>query len=309
MEADLLAPQLTSADAAREYLEARRWPDGPVCPHCGIVGEATRLEPKQGAETHARKGLLKCRACEKQFSVTVGTIFEDSHIPLNKWLLAYHLMSAGKKGISAHQLHRMLGISYKASWFMCHRIRYTMNEEPVKGLLAGVVEVDETYVGGKEKYVPGVASKKTPVIALLQRGGEVRSMPMERVTVATLKPLLKAHIDAGANLMTDDSTVYRWPKAHFDQHDRVKHIAGEYARHEPGKPTITTNTVEGFFALLKRGNYGTFHHWDRKYMQQYLNEFNFRYNARKITDAERAKLALKGVEGKRLMLREPKGIV
>jgi hypothetical protein len=142
-----------------------------------VIGEATHLEPKAGTGTHARKGLLKCRACEKQFSVTVGTIFEDSHIPLNKWLLAYHLMSSSKKGISAHQLHRMLGISYKASWFMCHRIRYTMNEEPVKGLLAGVVEVDETYAGKKEKRIPGVESKKVPVVALFQRGGDVRSMP------------------------------------------------------------------------------------------------------------------------------------
>jgi transposase-like protein len=150
MKAALIQPQFQDADKAREYLEARRWADGPICPHCGVVGEATRLEPKEGTKTHARKGLLKCRACEKQFSVTVGTIFEDSHIPLNKWLMAYHLMSASKKGMSAHQLHGMLGVSYKSAWFMCHRIRYTMNEEPVKGLLAGVVEVDETYVGGKE---------------------------------------------------------------------------------------------------------------------------------------------------------------
>jgi transposase-like protein len=151
MEVEIEAPHFQDPDKAREYLEARRWPNGPACPHCGVIDKATRLEPKEGAKTHARKGLWKCRACEKQFSVTVGTIFEDSHIPLNKWLMAFNLLCASKKGMSAHQLHRMLGITYKSAWFMAQRIRYAMSEEPLSSKLAGVIEFDETYIGGKQK--------------------------------------------------------------------------------------------------------------------------------------------------------------
>lgn len=320
MEAALIAPQFQDADKAREYLEAKRWPDGPVCPHCGVLGEATRLEmkeapaPKEGKKprkyaTHARKGLLNCRACRKQFSVTVGTIFEDSHIPLNKWLMAFHLVCASKKGISAHQLHRMLGIGYKSAWFMCHRIRYTMTQEPMAGMLKGVVEVDEVYIGGKEKGRPGMPrldSNKQPVVALLERGGRVRAFPMVRVTKDNIVPILKEHIDQTAHIMTDESPVYKWPTQHFAKHDSVKHRTGEYARKENGL-TITTNSVEGFFSIVKRGNYGTFHHWGKPYTQQYLNEFTYRYGTRSLTDTQRAELALKGVEDKRLMLKEPKG--
>ncbi len=187
MEADINAPHFQDHDKAREYLEAKRWPDGAVCPHCGIIGQATRLEPVAGTKTHARKGLLKCRACEKQFSVTIGTIFEDSHIPLNKWLMAFHLLCASKKGMSAHQLHRMLGITYKSAWFMAHRIRYAMSEEPLSSKLTGIIEVDETYIGGKRKtgkrgyqWSPSGRPKpkmsvgtwidnKAPVVSVLQR--------------------------------------------------------------------------------------------------------------------------------------------
>jgi len=147
-EAAINAPHFHDHDKAREFLEKSRWPDAPVCPHCGVIGEATKLEPRPGAKTHARKGLLKCRACEQQFSVTIGTIFEDSHIPLNKWLFAIHLLCAGKKGRSAHQLHRMLGITYKSAWFMAHRIRYGMKQEPLSSKLTGVIEVDETFTSG-----------------------------------------------------------------------------------------------------------------------------------------------------------------
>ena len=149
MDAALLKPHFQDADKAREYLESRRWPDGPVCPHCGIIGEATRLAVEEGTKTHARKGLLNCRACCKQFSVTIGTVFEDSHIPLNKWLLAFHLLCASKKGMSAHQLHRMLGITYRTAWFMAHRVRYAMEQEPLSSKLTGTVEIDEVYIGGK----------------------------------------------------------------------------------------------------------------------------------------------------------------
>jgi transposase-like protein len=309
-DAAILQPHFVDVDKAREYLEAKRWPDGPICPHCGIIGEAYRLEAdleNKKATTHARKGLLKCAACRKQFSVTVGTIFEDSKIPLNKWLMAYHLMCASKKGISAHQLHRMLGISYKSAWFMCHRVRYTMTQQPLAGMLTGTVEVDETYIGGKEQK--GIAtsykSKKQPVLAILERQGRVLAFPIEHVTLNNIEPVLKSYIAPDAKLMTDESSVYGRPAEYFASHDRVNHKRKEYSRRENGR-TITTNSVEGFFSLIKRGNYGTFHHWKRCYTQQYLNEFTFRYGTRKMTDSERNNLALKAVDGKRLMLKEPK---
>src|SRR5437868_11263997 len=194
MEAALLKPHFQDPDKAREYLEAKRWPDGPICPHCGILDEATRLKVEEGAKTHARRGLLNCRACNKQFSVTVGTVFEDSHIPLNKWLMAFHLLCASKKGMSAHQLHRMLGVTYKSAWFMAHRIRYAMTQEPLSSKLQGVVEIDEVYIGGKLRVGPlsGVRkpgerpkdrvsnrSNKAPVVSVLQRGGRVQSIHME----------------------------------------------------------------------------------------------------------------------------------
>src|SRR6266404_3507138 len=184
MEAALLALEFVDVDKAREVLEAERWPQGPVCPHCGVIENIYKLEPKEGAKTHARKGVYKCAACRVQFTVTIGTIFEDSHIPLNKWLAAIHLLCASKKGMSAHQLHRMLGIGYRAAWFMAHRIRHGMAENPLPSFkMKGPVEVDETYIGGKEhgkRGRPGASSKKTPVVALVERGGRVHSMPMER---------------------------------------------------------------------------------------------------------------------------------
>src|SRR3984885_3323739 len=191
MEADILAPHFTDPDKAREFLEAKRWPEGPVCPHCGALGESYRLQAdveNRKAKTHARKGLYKCGGCREQFTVTVGTVMEDSHIPLNKWLYAFHLLCASKKGMSAHQLHRMLGVTYKSAWFMAHRIRYAMTQEPLSSKLDGIVEVDEAYIGGKAKFGPhennpnsrpkdrpGPFSGKAAVVSVLQRGGRVQS--------------------------------------------------------------------------------------------------------------------------------------
>jgi transposase-like protein len=314
MEADLLQPHFQDADKAREYLEAKRWPDGPVCPHCGVIGEAVRLEPKEG-KTHARSGLLNCRGCRKQFSVTVGTIFEDSHIPLNKWLMAYHLICASKKGMSAHQLHRMLGVSYKSTWFMAHRIRYTMTEEPLSSLLTGIVEVDETYIGGKKrigpfvvrpgeraKDRPSVTASKAPVVSVLQRGGRVQSRHVQRVTAENLRPIVDAMVDKAAHMMTDSSTVLQ-SAGTGRKHDQVNHQAKEYVRYENGV-CISTNSVEGYFATLKRGINGVYHHVGKHHLHRYLSEFDFRYNARTISDTERARLALKGADGKRLMYRD-----
>jgi transposase-like protein len=204
-----VAQNFSDEDRARSFLEKLRWPDGTVCPHCGVIGEATKLEGSAESKSRVRPGVWKCKGCQKQFTVTVGTIFEDSHIPLNKWLMAIHFMCASKKGMSSHQLHRMLGITYKSAWFMTHRIRYAMAQESLLKPLSGTVEVDETYVGGKEKGKgnPGKPtperSKKVPVVAMVERSlvkgeGRVKSLPMERVTVENLKPVLKETIQKGS---------------------------------------------------------------------------------------------------------------
>ncbi len=318
MDADLLQPHFQDHDKAREYLEAKRWPDGPFCPHCGVIGDAVRLTFEEGAKSHARRGLLNCRACRKQFSVTVGTIFEDSHIPLNKWLMAFHLLCSSKKGMSAHQLHRMLGVTYKSAWFMAHRIRYAMSQEPLSSKLTGVIEIDETYVGGKLRsgthaVVPGQrrkdylnpVSNKAAVVSVLQRGGRVQSMHVGRVTSANLKPIIKQMVDESAHVMTDTSNVLK--SATIGRKlSRVNHKANEYVRIEDGV-TVTTNTVEGYFSILKRGINGVYHHVGKQHLHRYLSEFDFRYNSREVSDGERARLALKQVDGKRLMLRDSRG--
>lgn len=321
----LLAPHFQDEDKAREYLEAMRWPDGVFCPHCGLVGEAYKLTPKVKTfeEIKAtrkrirkpRKGLWKCAGCRKQFTVTVKTIFEDSHIPLHKWLLAIHLLCASKKGMSAHQLMRMLDIGqYKSAWFMAHRIRYAMTGElPEK--MTGIIEADETYIGGRrrrhqshtvkpgkraEDFI-GPTANKQAVFSIVQRGGRVHSRHIERVTADNLKIVLNDVADKDAHLMTDTGVL--WNKSTGRKHSLVNHSADEYVRFDEGV-MITTNTVEGFFSILKRGINGVYHHVGRKHLHRYLSEFDFRYNARKITDGERAHEALKGFDGKRLMYRD-----
>ncbi|HTU47138.1 MAG TPA: IS1595 family transposase [Bryobacteraceae bacterium] len=338
MEADILAPHFQDEDKAREFLEAKRWPDGTICPHCGVIGESFRLQAKDEGKTHVRKGVWKCNGCREQFSVTVGTVMEDSHIPLNKWLLAFHLLCASKKGMSAHQLHRMLGVTYKSAWFMAHRIRHAMTQEPLSSKLDGVVEIDEAYIGGKrrrlnnpgggrqfgeqetqigkrvfrQKREPGAATRgihphadKEVVLSLVQRGGKVRSLHMERVTQDNLRPVLNEYLAEGAHVMTDSACVLSVDDPTV-KHDRVNHTAKEYVRYENGV-CISTNTVEGYFATLKRGIDGVYHHVGRQHLNRYLNEFDFRYNSRDVSDVERATLALKGVDGKRLTYRDSCG--
>lgn len=304
----LLAPQFRDEDAAREHIEKMRWPDGPECPHCGLVNEAYKIAA-------TRKGVWKCKGCLKQFTVTIDSIFEDSHIPLYKWLLAFHLMLSSKKGISAHQLMRNLELgSYRSAWFLAHRIRWVLTREPVQELFKGTVEVDETYVGGKPRYSipqatkPGQRpqdhyspSRKAAVVSVLQRGGSVRSHHVEKVNAKTIRPIINAMVADDAHLMTDDSTVLK-SAGKNRRHSQVNHSAKEYSRMENGE-RISTNSVESFFAILKRGHYGVYHHWDRKYTGQYLREFDWRYNVRKLDDAERALAALKLTSGKRLMLK------
>jgi len=297
MKADLLAPQFQDADKAREYLEALRWPNGPVCPHCGVVGDHYKLNGK----AH-RPGLMKCKDCRKQFSVIVGTVFSDSKIPLNKWLLAVHLMCASKKAISSHQIHRMLGVTYKSAWFMTHRIREAMTGHG-PGLLGsggGDVEVDETYWGNKKgvKKPRGGSPHKMKILSLVDRKGEKRSFHIPRVNAKTLRPILNAHISKDATLNTDDLAAYYPLGKDFSKHEIVTHSQGEYVR---GK--AHTNTVECSFSLLKRGLIGTFHHVGEQHLQRYVTEFDFRWNNRTslgIEDVERSRKLLEQIGGKRL---------
>lgn len=288
----------SSEEISRQYLEKIRWPNGPVCPHCGNNKKSYRITGKS-----ARPGLLKCGACRKQYSVTVGTVFEKSHIPLNKWLLASYLICSSKKGMSAHQLHRTLGVTYKSAWFMSHRIRYAMENDTTT--LRGIVEADETYVGGKGHGKRGRgAEKKTPVFSLVERNGKVMSMPVERVTGANLKAIISRNVEKTSTIMTDDFLSYRGLGKEFSSHQVINHGRKEYVR-----GNVHTNTVEGYFSILKRGLIGVYHHVGKHHLHRYLSEFDFRYNGRKIDDTERSVLALCGIEGKRLMYRDSSAVM
>ncbi len=298
MSYDLTAKIFQDADAAREHLEALRWPDGAICPHCGVVGSATKLVGK----AH-RPGVYQCNDCREQFTVTVGTVFERSKIPLNKWLLATHLMCASKKGMSAHQIGRMLGVTYKTAWFMCHRIREAMTEGS-SGPLGGenkVVEVDETYVGGKAKNrAYRTPAAKKPVVALVERDGSVKSFHVANVTGANLRPLVMKHIDQETHLMTDESPLYPKMGRKFKNHSTVNHSVKQYTK--TGN-FIHTNTVENFFSIFKRGVIGVYHHLSEAHIGRYCAEFDFRYNNRKENDVVRTEKALVAIAGKRLTYR------
>ncbi len=299
-----LAKHFSDADAARQLLEQMRWPNGAACPHCGAC-DPYRLTPKPGSKT--RRGLYKCKACRKQFTVTVGTIFEDSHIPLSKWLLAIHLLCASKKGMSAHQLHRMLGVTYKSAWFMAHRLRYAMTQEPLKSKLAGIVEADETYIGGRERATGRrgrpKGSKKVGVVALVERGGKIRAFPMPRITADEIRAAVRENVSQDARFMTDESPLYTTiGRTIVASHETVMHSLKEYVRGD-----CHTNTVEGFFGLLKSGINGVYHHVGKGHVGRYVDEFVFRYDTRKLTDAERTVLAVRGGDGKRLTYKQPAG--
>jgi transposase-like protein len=316
---NLTDPIFQDADKARAHLEATRWPNGPICPHCGVVGEAKRLPAQRGRPTKAhpdgalRAGVLQCNACRGQFSVTVGTVFESSKVPLNKWLLATYLISSSKMGYSAHQLHRTLGVTYKTAWFMEHRIREAMNptSKPPIGGAGKTVEADETYVGGKEankhrnkRAAPmDVFGKKEAVLTLVERDGRARSFHVANVTSKTLRPLVTQNVHRASDLMTDGARFYRYLGREFASHEAVDHSGGEYVR-----GTAHSNTVENFFSILKRGINGTFIHVSEAHLARYLAEFDFRYNHRSglgIEDTERTNELLRNVAGKRLTYRRP----
>jgi transposase-like protein len=296
----IFVPHFQDADKAREYLERIRWPNGPVCPHCGVIGGHYALAGK----AH-RPGVLKCKDCRKQFSVTVGTVFEGTKIPLNKWLFAVHMMCASKKAVSSHQIHRMLGITYKSAWFMTHRIREAMKPDG-GGLLGsggGTVEVDETFWGNSSKKKAGARGfeHKMKVVSLVERGGEKRSVVVQSVNAKTLKVVVDANTCKTANLMTDDYRAYDSIGKEYASHETTKHTRGEYVRGENNE--IHSNTVECSFSLLKRGLIGTFHHVGEQHLQRYVTEFDFRWNHRKTTDRERSDTLLSQVGGKRLQYR------
>jgi transposase-like protein len=306
------APHFQNPDKAREYLEKLRWAGEPVCPHCGTVGDHYATK---------RAGVWRCHAkeCRKDFSVTTKTVMESSHIKLHIWLQAFALLTASKKGISAHQLHRSLNVTYKSAWFLCHRIREAMRTGgllPPMGGSGMIVEADETYFGKTEQPRVSPARKgrpykvgsrgprdKRPIVALVERGGSVRTFHVPVANKASVGKIVADNIARESRLHTDESNLYPAIGELFAAHETVKHSAGEYVRDD-----VHTNSAEGYFSIFKRGMRGVYQHCAEKHLHRYLAEFDFRYNNRTalgVTDGERAELAIKGIEGKRLTYRQP----
>lgn len=299
-------------DAARRHLEANRWPDGPVCPFCGLQETVSALPPKGSMGA----GWYHCRQCREKFTVRVGTLYGRSHVPLHKWLYATHLLCSSKKGLSSHQLSRMLGVTYKTAWFMAHRIREGMapKNPPTLGGGGMTVEVDETFIGnraGESRGERGPAHK-IAVVSLVERGGRARSFHVGKVTKKKIDPIVRDNVDNKSVLMTDEGNTYK-DHMGFRQHHTVVHSKQEYVRYtnlvEPlsGERIVAhTNTVEGVFSVFKRGMIGTYQHCGEQHLHRYLAEFDFRYSNRAklgIDDVKRTEIALKGIEGKRLTYR------
>src|ERR1700674_686744 len=305
------APHFHDDTAARNLIERVRWPDGPVCSHCGVVKHAYAVT--------GRSGLYRCAEpeCRKDFTVTTGTVMERSKIPLHKWMMGFYLMNASKKGVSAHQLHRALGLTYQTAWFMCHRIREAMRDGGLTPLGGGggIVEADETYFGKADNPRPSPQRKgrpfikkghvwnNRPILALVERGGNVRTFHVPVADKANVQAIVTANISRESRLHTDESRLYFGANEHFASHETVKHSAGEYVRGD-----VHTNSAEGYFSIFKRGMRGVYQHCKEKHLHRYLAEFDFRYNHRVAlghSDIDRAFAAIRGVAGKRLMYRQP----
>jgi transposase-like protein len=314
-----LSQLFVDENKARAFLESKRWPSGiPTCPHCG--GEGYALTPKPGSRRPGRPGLKKCSACRQQFTVRVGTIFEESKLPLCKWLMALHLMTSSKKGVSSHQIARELGCTQKTAWFLCHRIRECMQLEPLAGMLSGTVEVDEAYVGGKPRHENNPAGKpakpkpkrgrgtsKAPVLVLVERDGQSMAMAVDSCDAKTLKGAVRQYVDPSATINTDELMLYRGLNRDFaGGHHTVNHGQKEYVRYEQcGEVYVSTNTAESWFALLRRAFIGIHHQMSRAHLQRYCTERQFMWNKRRMSDGERMVEAIEGAEGKRLMYKEP----
>lgn len=308
----LAAPHFQNDNAARELIESIRWPDGPVCSHCGSINHAYAVK--------GRAGLYRCAEpeCRKDFTCTTGTVMERSKIPLHKWMTAFYLMNASKKGISAHQLHRTLGVTYQTAWFLCHRIREAMRDGGLgpMGGGGGIVEADETYFGPTEEarvspqrrgrpYKVGSRGPrdKRAIVALVERGGNLRSFHVAIADKATVSKIVMENVAKDSRLHTDESRLYFGSDQHFASHETVKHSAGEYVRGD-----VHTNSIEGAFSIFKRGMKDVYQHCKEKHLHRYLAEFDFRYNHRiklGFSDIDRTRAAIKGVEGKRLTYRQP----
>lgn len=309
---NLTDPIFTDKDAAREYLEASRWADGVFCPHCGGVDRCKKLEGK----SH-RPGLYQCGDCRKQFTVTVGTVFERSKVPLNKWMLATFLLASSKKGMSAHQLHRNIGVTYKTAWFMFHRIREAMRTGSLApmGGNGGAVEVDETFIGKnpekpKKKRARGYAHKNAMLSLVDRDTKQVKSIVVDDIKKDTLVPILRENIAKEAVIYTDEAKQYTKLADDFADHDFTTHSKGKYVKRE--KPQVHTNTVEGFYSIFKRGMKGVYQHCGKQHLHRYAAEFDFRYNnriANDIDDTMRAQAILRGAEGKRLTYRRTNSVV
>ena len=301
-----LAKEYTDENKARALLEKMRWPNGPVCPHCKNDGKQktiSKLKAKPDSKSGVRTGVYFCGACRKQFTVLVNTIFSDSHIPISKWLTAMFVICSSKKSVSAHQLHRMLGITYRSAWFMAHRIRYAMGADGNTPKLSGTVEADETFIGGVGDAKTKI-QRQTPVVALIERDGNMRTAVVANVTQKNLGRVLAECVDNKAILNTDEHLAYAPAGRQFKRHDTVVHSKREYSRKLPDGSSAGINHCESFFSLLKRGVHGSWHHVSREHLPKYASEFEFRWNHRKITDGERLEKAVARVEGKRLTYRQ-----
>jgi transposase-like protein len=305
--ADIQAKAFTDNDVAREAIEALMWPNGPVCPHCGCTGKIGKVEGKS-----SRSGLYYCGDCKKQFTVTVGTIFERSKVPLSKWWMAIHLMASSKKGMSAHQLHRMLGVAYQTAWFMEHRIREAMRDGALSPMGGGgsVVEIDETYIGRKDGFeVKQGAWHKNTILTLVERDGRARSFHVDNATKENIVPIIRENINRESHVMTDEASRYSKIGSEFAKHDVVDHSRKEYGYTDRETGTkINTNTIEGYYSIFKRGMKGVYQHCGEKHLHRYLAEFDFRYSNRSklgVNDASRAAKIVEGAKGKRLQYRRP----
>jgi transposase-like protein len=301
-------PMFHDEDKAREALEAILWPEGPICPHCGN-SDQERLAKVEGEKRSHRPGLYYCNECKGQFTVTVGTVLERSKVPLTKWWMAAHMMNSGKNGVSAHEIHRQLGVTYKTAWFMMHRLREAMivAEPGPMGTLGGAVQSDETYFLNTSKRAKGYKkghSHKAGIVALIDENTKtVRTFHVKKgVTAAKLQEILFTNVQRKATLVTDEANLYKVLGKEFGDHQTLNHGAREYIN----AAGFTTNNVENFFGIFKRGMRGTYTFCGEQHLQRYLTEFQFRYNNRSglgVTDGERTAIALKGIEGKRLTYR------